>query len=66
MDELHAGGSIYANDHRPNPGLVFLHRTDCGKVVGATLRDTRHESAFRPTLGNKLSAWFVVGNSRPV
>jgi hypothetical protein len=64
VDELHAGGSIYANDHRPNPGLVFLHRTDCGKVVGATLRDTRHESAFRPTLGNKLSAWFAVGDIR--
>ncbi len=64
VDELHAVGSIYANDHRPNPGLVFLHRTDCGKVVGATLRDTRHESAFRPCLGNKLSAWFSVGNIR--
>jgi len=64
VDELHAAGSIYANDHRPNPGLVFLHRTECGKVVGATLRDTRHESAFRPTLGNKLSAWFAVGNIR--
>jgi hypothetical protein len=64
VDELHAAGSIYANDHRPNPGLVFLHRTDCGKVVGATLRDTRHESAFRPTLGNKLTAWFAAGNVR--
>lgn len=64
VDELHDVGSIYANDHRPNPSLVFLHRTDCGKVVGATLRDTRHESAFRPTLGNKLTAWFAVGNIR--
>lgn len=64
IDELHAVGSVYANDHRPNPALVFLHRTDCGKVVGATLRDTRHESAFRPTLGNKLSAWFAAGNVR--
>lgn len=64
IDELHAVGSIYANDHHPNPALVFLHRTDCGKVVGATLRDTRHESAFRPTLGNKLTAWFTAGNVR--
>lgn len=64
VDELHAVGSIYANDHRPNPGLVFLHRTDCGKVIGAPLRDTRHESAFRPCLGNKLTAWFSVGNIR--
>lgn len=64
VDELHAVGSIYANDHRPNPSLVFLHRTECGKVIGATLRDTRHESAFRPTLGNKLSGWFAVGNPR--
>lgn len=61
LDELHGKGSIYANDHRPNPSLVFLHRTDCGKVIGATLRDTRHESSFRPTLGNKLTAWFAVG-----
>lgn len=64
VDELHAVGSIYANDHRPNPSLVFLHRTECGKVIGATLRDTKHESAFRPTLGNKLSGWFTVGNPR--
>lgn len=64
IDELHAVGSIYANDHRPNPALVFLHRTDSGKVVGASLRDTRHESAFRPTLGNKLTAWFAAGNVR--
>ena len=30
----------------------------------STLRDNRHESAFRPTLGNKLSAWFAIGNVR--
>ena len=62
VDELHAVGSIYANDHRPNPSLVFLHRDPHGKVRGATLRDTRHQSAFRPCLGNKLTAWFAVGN----
>jgi Toprim-like/Protein of unknown function (DUF3991) len=62
VDELHAVGSIYANDHRPNPSLVFLHRDPHGKVRGATLRDTRHQSAFRPCLGSKLTAWFTVGN----
>ena len=62
VDELHARGSIYANDHRPNPSLVFLHRDQHGKVRGATLRDTRHQSVFRPCLGNKLTAWFAVGN----
>lgn len=62
VDELHARGSIYANDHRPNPSLVFLHRDPHGNVRGATLRDTRHQSAFRPCLGNKLTAWFAVGN----
>ena len=62
VDELHAVGSIYANDHRPNPSLVFLHRDPHGKVRGATLRDTRQESAFRPCLGNKLTAWFAVGD----
>ena len=61
VDELHAVGSIYANDHRPHPSLVF-HRDSHGKVRGATLRDTRHQSAFRPCLGSKLSAWFTVGN----
>ncbi len=61
VDELHAVGSIYANTHRPNPSLVFLHRTEGGKVTGATLRDTRHDSTFRPCLGEKLSAWFAVG-----
>ena len=43
VDELHAVGSIYANDHRPNPSLVFLHRDPHGKVRGATLRDTRQQ-----------------------
>jgi hypothetical protein len=62
VDELHGRGSIYANDHRPNPSLVFLHRDQHGKVRGATLRDTKHQSAFRPCLGNKLSAWFAVGD----
>lgn len=62
VDELHERGSIYANNHQPNPGIVFLHRTPHGKVEGATLRDTRHESSFRPCLGNKLTAWFAVGN----
>jgi len=64
VDELHERGSIYANDHRPNPSLVFIHRTDCEAVAGATLRDTRHASAFRPTFGNKLTAWFAVGDVR--
>jgi hypothetical protein len=62
VDELHARGSIFANDHRPNPSLVFLHRDLHGKVRGATLRDTKHQSVFRPCLGNKLSAWFTVGD----
>ncbi len=62
VDQLHERGSIYANNHRPNPGIVFLHQTMDGKVAGATLRDTRHESSFRPCLGNKLSAWFSVGD----
>lgn len=62
VDELHERGSIYANNHRPNPGIVFLHRSQHGKVEGATLRDTRHESSFRPCLGNKLSAWFSIGD----
>jgi len=62
VDELHDRGSIYANNHRPNPGIVFLHRSQHGKVEGATLRDTRHESSFRPCLGNKLSAWFSIGD----
>jgi Protein of unknown function (DUF3991)/Toprim-like len=62
VDELHARGSIYANDHRPNPSLVFLHRDQRGKVRGASLRDTKQKSAFRPCLGNKLTAWFAIGN----
>jgi Toprim domain-containing protein/uncharacterized protein DUF3991 len=62
VDEMHAVGSIYANDHRPNPSLVFLHQDQHGKVRGATLRDTKHQSVFRPCLGDKLSAWFVVGD----
>ncbi len=62
VDELHADGSVYANNHHPNPGIVFLHRNSSGKVEGASLRDTRHESSFRPCLGNKLSAWFSIGN----
>lgn len=62
VDTLHEQGAIYANTHQPNPGIVFLHHSLSGKVEGATLRDTRHDSSFRPTLGNKLSAWFCVGD----
>jgi hypothetical protein len=62
VDELHGRGSIYANDHRPNPSLVFLHRDQRGKVRGATLRDTKHQSVFRPCLGNKVTAWFAIGD----
>ncbi len=62
IDPLHDQGLIYSNNHHPNPSLVFLHRTTEGKVEGATLRDTRHESTFRPSLGNKTSAWFSVGD----
>lgn len=61
-DRLHAVGSVYANDHRPNPSLVFLHRTICGRVEGATLRDTRAVSKFRPGLGDKLNSWFAAGS----
>jgi Protein of unknown function (DUF3991) len=45
VDEMHAVGSIYANDHRPNPSLVFLHRDPPGKVRGATLRG--HQASLR-------------------
>ena len=62
VDELHARSSIYANAHLPNPSLVFLHRDQHGQVRGATLRDTKHRSVFRPCLGNKLTAWFAVGD----
>jgi hypothetical protein len=62
VDDLHAAGTIFANDHRPNSSIVFLHRTQHGKVEGATLRDTRRQSSFRPNLGNKLTAWFTVGH----
>jgi hypothetical protein len=55
LDELHARGSIFANDHRPDPSLVFLHRDQHGKVRGATLRDPKHQSVFRLCLGNKLT-----------
>ena len=62
VDQLHEVGSIYANDHRPQPALVFLHRASCGKVLGASLRDTRPESTFRPCLGDKRNAWFAIGS----
>lgn len=62
VDELHAVGSIFTNDHRPFPSLVFLHRTPTGHVEGASLRGIRPGSPFRPCLGDKCAAWFVVGS----
>jgi len=62
VDDLHRSGMLYANNHRPNPSLVFCHRDIKGVVRGATLRDTRHDSKFRPALGNKLNAWFSIGD----
>jgi C-terminal, D2-small domain, of ClpB protein len=42
VDELHASGSIYTNNHRPNPSLVFLHRDQLGEVrashIAASIR----------------------------
>lgn len=64
VDELHAVGSIFTNHHRPFPSLVFLHRTPTGHVEGASLRGTRPGSKFRPCLGEKRAAWFVVGALR--
>lgn len=61
IDQLHDAGSIYANDHRPGPSAVFLHRDADGAIRGATLRST-HSASFRPTLGDKLTAWFLVGD----
>jgi Toprim-like/Protein of unknown function (DUF3991) len=62
VDELHQAGTVFANNRCPNPSLVFLHRDLQGVVLGATLRDTKHQSAFRPCLGNKLAALFAVGD----
>jgi hypothetical protein len=62
IDQLHDEGKIYANDHRPDPSVVFLHTDPIGNVKGATLRDTKHQSSFRPSLGDKKDAWFMVGN----
>lgn len=61
-DRMHGEGLIYANNHSPLPSLVFLHRTFDGGVAGATLRDIVEGSRFCPSLGDKLSAWFSVGN----
>jgi len=44
VDDLHAVGTIFANDHRPNPSIVFLHRTQHGKVEGARHYETRGSS----------------------
>ena len=63
VDRLHQAGAIFASNRCPNPSLVFLHRDLQGVVRGATLRDSKHQSAFRPCLGNKLTAWFTVGDS---
>ena len=43
VDGLHAVGSIYANDHLPNPSLVFLHR------------DTARQSARSHPSGHQAS-----------
>ncbi len=62
VDQLYTEGKIYSNDHCPNPSVVFLHTDSDGNVKGATLRDTKHQSSFRPSLGDKKSAWFTVGD----
>ena len=64
VDGLHSDGTIYANDHQPNPSIVFLHRDAAGVARGATLRDTRHQSNFRPSIGDKRNTWFAVGDIR--
>jgi hypothetical protein len=61
-DRMHGDGLIYANNHSPLPSLVFLHRTFEGGAAGATLRDIAEGSRFCPSLGDKQSAWFSVGD----
>jgi hypothetical protein len=58
IDRLHRHDDIYANDLG---GVVFLHRTVCGNVAGATIRSLSPDSKFRQCLGSKSSAWFTVG-----
>ncbi len=63
VDELYDKGMVYTNDHKPNPSLVFLHKDIySGKVTGATLRDTKHQSIFKPTFGDKKQAFFTIGD----
>ena len=60
VDEMHAVGSVYANDHRPNPSLVFLHRDAHGKVPRSY--PSRHETPVRvPPLPRKQTLRVVHG-----
>jgi hypothetical protein len=66
VDKLHADGQIYANDHLPNPSLVFIHRDLAGQTKGFTLRSTYDPAAgrkkFCPCMGDKETAWFYLGD----
>ena len=50
VDDLHAVGTIFSNDHLPNPSIVFLHLTEHGKV----------EERLCGTLGTRSSSACVL------
>ena len=58
IDELHKKGNLYANILN----IIFPHKFHGnGKIIGATLKPIEENSAWK-TIGDKTSAWFVIGN----
>jgi hypothetical protein len=58
VDALHQEGTVFAHNRG---GVVFLHRNECSRVEGASIRDLKTPCAFRQTIGNKVTAWFSCG-----
>jgi hypothetical protein len=65
VDRLHADGQLYANNNRPNTGVVFTHQNPAGEIAGATIRGTYDPvegKPFKQCIGDKLGTWFVIGD----
>jgi hypothetical protein len=75
-DRLYHEGKIFANDHKPNTAVVFLHHDADGQPLGCSLRGTydpkpvfngqgeQINKPFKSCLGSKTDAWFTIGDLR--
>lgn len=60
VDALYVQGRLYANDKK---SAVFVHHRSDGTMTGATIKSTNPYSQFQQCIGDKKTAWFLIGET---